>query len=148
MKRRLTSSLGALLVGAIAIAGCGGGSDNSSSSSSSSSTPASTTEPSTANAPSGAAQTLQISADPGGALRFDKTKLDAKAGTVEIVMDNPSSLPHAIAVEGNGVDKDGQTVTQGGKSMVSADLKPGTYMFYCPVDGHKQAGMTGVLTVK
>jgi uncharacterized cupredoxin-like copper-binding protein len=149
MKRRLISTLGALLVGAIVVAGCGGGgSSSSSSSSSTTSTPASTTQPSTTKAPSGSAQTLQIAADPGGALRFDKTALSAKAGTVEIVMDNPSSLPHAVAVEGNGVDKDGQTVTNGGKSTVSADLKAGTYTFYCPVDGHRQAGMMGTLTVK
>jgi uncharacterized cupredoxin-like copper-binding protein len=36
----------------------------------------------------------------------------------------------------------------GGKSTVTADLKPGTYEFYCPVDGHKAAGMKGTLTVK
>jgi uncharacterized cupredoxin-like copper-binding protein len=63
-------------------------------------------------------------------------------------MDNPSSLPHAVAIEGNGVDEDGNTVQKGGTSTVSADLKPGKYEFYCPVDGHKQAGMVGDLTVK
>ena len=62
-------------------------------------------------------------------------------------MDNPSSLPHAIAVEGNGVDKDGQTVQKGGKSTITVDLKPGKYTFYCPVDGHRAAGMEGTLTV-
>jgi uncharacterized cupredoxin-like copper-binding protein len=34
-----------------------------------------------------------------------------------------------------------------GKASVTADLKPGTYDFYCPVDGHRQAGMAGKLTV-
>ena len=63
-------------------------------------------------------------------------------------MDNPSDVPHAVAVEGNGVDKDGQTVTKGGKSTVTVDLKPGKYEFYCPVDGHKAAGMKGTLTVQ
>lgn len=62
-------------------------------------------------------------------------------------MANPSGIPHAIAVEGNGVDKDGKTVTQGGNSTVTVDLKPGKYTFYCPVDGHKAAGMQGTLTV-
>ena len=32
-------------------------------------------------------------------------------------------------------------------SKASADLKPGEYEFYCPVDGHKQGGMEGTLTV-
>ena len=63
-------------------------------------------------------------------------------------MSNPASIPHAIAVEGNGVDKDGKPVGQGGTSTVTVDLKPGKYEFYCPVDSHKQAGMKGTLTVK
>ena len=34
-------------------------------------------------------------------------------------------------------------------STVSAKgLKKGTYTFYCPVDGHKAAGMKGELTVQ
>ena len=67
---------------------------------------------------------------------------------VTITMDNPSPIPHAIAVEGNGVDKDGQTVTKGGKSTITVTLKPGKYTFYCPVDGHRAAGMKGTLTVQ
>jgi uncharacterized cupredoxin-like copper-binding protein len=43
---------------------------------------------------------------------------------------------------------DGNTVSKGGVSTVSANLKPGKYEFYCPVDGHKQAGMKGTLTIK
>jgi uncharacterized cupredoxin-like copper-binding protein len=57
-------------------------------------------------------------------------------------------VPHAIAVEGNGVDEDGETVEKDGVSKVSADLKPGTYTFYCSVPGHREAGMEGTLTVK
>ena len=28
-------------------------------------------------------------------------------------MDNPSSLPHAVEIEGNGVEKEGDTVDKG-----------------------------------
>ena len=96
----------------------------------------------------GAAQTLKISADPGGALKFDKSSLTAKAGKVTIVMDNPSSLPHAVEIEGNGVEEAGDTVEKGGVSKATATVKAGTYEFYCPVDGHKPAGMKGTLTVQ
>lgn len=96
----------------------------------------------------GKAQTLKLSADPGGALKFDKSSLSAKAGKVTVVMDNPSDLPHAVEVEGNGVEKSGETAAKGGVSKVSANLKPGTYEYYCPVGNHKAAGMEGTLTVK
>jgi plastocyanin len=90
---------------------------------------------------------VNLSADPSGALKFNTTTLTAPAGKVTIVMTNPSSTPHAIAVEGNGVDQDGSTVTSGGQSKITVDLKPGKYTFFCPVDSHKQAGMKGTLTV-
>jgi uncharacterized cupredoxin-like copper-binding protein len=31
---------------------------------------------------------------------------------------------------------------------VSTSLKPGSYTFYCTVDGHEAAGMKGTLTIK
>ena len=90
------------------------------------------------NAGAGGSSTLLISADPSGELKFNKSVLAAKSGAVTIKMSNPSTVPHAVAVAGNGVDKAGETVMQGGTSTVSLDLKPGTYQFYCPVPGHSQ----------
>jgi plastocyanin len=95
----------------------------------------------------GKAQTLKLSADPGGALEFDKSSLTAKPGKVTIVMDNPSDLPHAVEIEGSGVEVAGDTVGKGGVSKASADLKAGEYEYYCPVGNHKDAGMEGMLTV-
>jgi plastocyanin len=95
----------------------------------------------------GKAQTLRISADAGGALAFDKDSLTASAGKVTIVMDNPSDLPHAVEIEGGGVEVAGETVMKGGVSKASADLKAGEYEYYCPVGNHQSAGMTGTLTV-
>jgi plastocyanin len=95
----------------------------------------------------GAKTTIALAADPGGALKFDKTELTAKAGSVTIDFDNPSSTPHAVAIEGDGVDVKGKTVTEG-KAPVTADLKAGEYEFYCPVGTHAGQGMTGTLTVE
>jgi uncharacterized cupredoxin-like copper-binding protein len=141
-------SLGtAALCAALAVAGCGG-SDSKKSSANSDTGASSAPAPAPAPSGSGGGSSLQLAADESGQLKFDKTSLSAKAGKVTITMDNPSPVPHAVAVEGNGVDKDGSTVGNGGKSTVSVDLKAGTYTFYCPVDGHKDAGMKGTLTVK
>ena len=95
-------------------------------------------------------QTIQLAADPNGALKFTATRLTAQAGQVTLAMKNPSGTPHSIAVEGNGVDKDSpqSSVVNGQTATVTVALKPGTYSFYCPVDGHRQAGMKGTLTVK
>jgi uncharacterized cupredoxin-like copper-binding protein len=134
---------------ALIAAGCGGSDDNSSSSSSGSSgSGGGTASDSTGGGGGGgAASKLTLTADPGGALKFDKTSLSAKAGKVTVTMDNPSSTPHALNIEGNGIEEKGtKTLTQG-KASVSLDLKPGKYEFYCPVDGHKAAGMKGTLTV-
>ena len=60
-------------------------------------------------------------------LAFNHKTLTAKHGTVTLVMANPSGFPHAIAVEGHGVDKDGKTVNKGGTSRVTVTLKKGTY---------------------
>jgi plastocyanin len=137
-----------LLVGALAIpvAGCGGDDDDDGGGGGSSSGGGASTQPADTGG-GGGAQTLKIAADPGGALKFDKSSLTAKAGKVTIVMDNPSDLPHAVEIEGNGVEFEGETVEKGGVSKASGDLKAGKYEFYCPVDSHKEAGMKGTLTV-
>jgi plastocyanin len=129
---------------ALALAGCGSSNDNAGSNTSGATpTPASTS----AGTSSGGGQALALAAPADGSLKFDKTTLDAKAGTVTINFDNPSSTPHGVGVQGNGVDKVSQTVTNS-KTSVTVDLKPGTYTFFCPVPGHEQAGMKGTLTVK
>ena len=132
-------------VAALALAGCG----SSNKESTAKSTPAATATATATSAPAssgGGGQTVKLSADPS-ALKFDKTTLTAKAGKVTLSMANPAGIPHAIAVEGNGVDKDGKTAQKGGTSTVTATLKPGKYVYYCPVPGHKAAGMKGTLTV-
>lgn len=131
---------------AIAAAGCGDDDDDGGSGNSSANTQ---TSASSGGGGGGAkAQTLKLSADPGGALKFDKSTLTAKPGKVTIVMDNPSSLPHAIELEGQGIEAKGATVEKGGVSKASATVKAGKYEYYCPVDGHKAAGMEGTLTVQ
>lgn len=146
---RAFSLIALLCAFAIPVAGCGGDDDDGGSSGGGSSN--TTTKEDTgggASSGGGAAQTLKIAADASGALKFDKSSLSAKAGKVTIVMDNPSDLPHAVEIEGDGVEAEGETVDKGGVSKATAEVKPGTYEFYCPVDGHKQAGMEGTLTVK
>src|SRR5206468_8751220 len=94
----------------------------------------------------GGGSTLAIAADPGGALKFTQSSLTAKAGKVTIHFTNKSSTPHGVVITGNGVNAKTSVVTRG-SSAAAANLKPGRYTFFCPVPGHRQAGMVGTLTV-
>ncbi len=145
-------AMGLLMTGVVlVVAGCGSSSSSSTATSSapassSTATAGSSSSSAAPAASSGAATTVKLAAVPGK-LAFDTKALKAKAGQVTLSMSNPSSFPHGIGVNGNGVDKDGKVVQQGGTSTVTIKLKPGTYTFYCPVPGHEAAGMKGTLTV-
>jgi uncharacterized cupredoxin-like copper-binding protein len=144
-----TLPLVALGLGAILVGGCG--SSKSTSSSASTAAPETTTPattPSTA-APSGGASALSISADPQGELKYSTTSLSAKSGSVAIAFKNDAPLSHNLTVESPSGSTEGATPTfQGGSKVLTLNLKPGTYKFFCTVPGHRQAGMEGTLVVK
>lgn len=94
------------------------------------------------------ARSLRIDAARDGALRFERTTLRTPPGPVAITMANPSSIPHAVGIGGNGVDESGETVNRDGTSRVKVTLESGSYTLFCPVAGHEQAGMTARLTVR
>lgn len=72
----------------------------------------------------------------------------APAGQLTVRSENPQSVPHDIAVEGNGVNEKGEVVTNGGVSEFSTSFEPGEYTFYCSVPGHREGGMEGTLTIE
>jgi plastocyanin len=126
----------ALTAAVLGLAACGGGNNE-----------AATTGAATGGG-GGGGQTLQLAADPSGALAFDKTKLDASAGQVTIDFTNDSSVQHNVTLDGPGVEDEGTDTITGGSTSKTFDLQPGTYTFYCSVDGHRAAGMEGKLVVK
>jgi uncharacterized cupredoxin-like copper-binding protein len=149
---RLLTCMTALAAAGILLAGCGGSSSSSSGGGAGYSAPAKTTATTAAAAPAAASGSkLALKADESNGLSFDPKTLTAKAGTVTITMDNPGgdSQPHAVSIEGpGGVSAAGKIAQPGGTSQVSLKLKPGKYTFFCPVDGHRAAGMQGTLTVQ
>jgi uncharacterized cupredoxin-like copper-binding protein len=90
--------------------------------------------------------TLDIPVGVGLAYKF--ADAEAPAGQLKLESVNEQPTDHNIAVDGNGVDEQGNVVSNGGKSTVEVDLKPGEYAFYCSVPGHREGGMEGKLTVK
>jgi plastocyanin len=97
----------------------------------------------------GSATSLDFEADPGGNLAFTEDKVTAEAGKVTINFTNSAPVPHNVDIEDQSGENVAETevITESSEST-TADLKPGTYTFYCDVPGHRQAGMEGTLTVK
>jgi len=134
----------ALALATAVFAGCGGDDDEESAA-----TPAPTEEATQEPAAGGGGgETLKFSAPADGSLKFDQGDVTAKAGKVTVEFSNPSSVPHAVEIEGDGVEEETETVTGEDAPPITVDLKPGTYEYYCPVAGHEEAGMKGTLTVE
>lgn len=92
---------------------------------------------------------LVLDADPTGQLAYTTNKATGTAGKVTVTMDNKASIDHNIALkQGSTVIGAGKIVGGGGVSTFSATLKPGTYEFFCQVQGHEAGGMKGTLTVR
>ncbi len=106
-------------------------------------------EGTTSTTASGPVTTLDVSSPADGGLVYQPNGLQAKPGNVAITYDNPSQVPHSIAVataNGNVLGQV-QPFTAGKQTVTLSNLAPGKYVFYCTVPGHREAGMQGDLTV-
>jgi plastocyanin len=140
MTRRILLLMLAVVALAVAGSACGGGDDEEAQE------PAATTED-TGGGGGGGGETIELAADPGGALAFDQTELTASAGEVTIHLTNDAQIPHNVEVEGNGVEEVSDTITASDTNL-TLTLEPGEYEFYCAVPGHREGGMEGTLTVE
>jgi uncharacterized cupredoxin-like copper-binding protein len=143
LPKRVLLPLLALLVTTLAVAGCGG--SGQSSSSNTTPPPAPT---STSTAPAAAGSTVATAADPSGGLTYSPNALTAKAGSVTIKFTNAAPLTHDLTLAKGGSVLGATPRFMGATNSLTVKLAPGTYSFYCTVDGHRAAGMTGTLTVR
>jgi plastocyanin len=141
---KLLTVIAALALAAFGLTACGGGDDETSSA------PATTTSSTTpASGAGGGGGTIKFAADPSGALAYAQTQVSGPAGSDTIDFTNDSSTPHDVTIEDSGGNQVAQTdVISGDTTDATADLQPGTYTFFCSVDGHREAGMEGTLTIK
>lgn len=152
----------AAIVAAFGLVACGGDDDDATTTAAET-TAAETTETteeatgdtgSEGAAAGGEASTLEIAADPGGALAYTETELTVPAGDVTVEFTNDSPVPHDVAFSEEGGDTGGEpmgvteVITEGTDTLELSDLKPGTYKYWCTVPGHLEAGMEGTLTVE
>jgi uncharacterized cupredoxin-like copper-binding protein len=91
---------------------------------------------------------LTEEADPEGQLRYTTRNLSAKAGKITIDFKNMAPVMHNMTIARGKTVLAATPTFQGGARTLTMHLKPGTYVFYCSVPGHRQAGMEGKLTVQ
>ena len=127
---------------AVPIAGCGGGDDDNSTSAET----AGATEASTTGGAAGGGQTVDMTA---ADFKFDPSDPTVKSGDVTFKLTNDGQNPHSLEIEDvNGQDQEIEgDVSPGQSGTMTVNLPPGKYEFYCPVDGHKEMGMEGEITV-
>lgn len=81
--------------------------------------------------------------------RLEPSELTLTAGTYTFEAANDGTMLHALSLAGEGVTAatPSAAYAAGESQSFSVDLVPGTYEIYCPVPGHKAAGMVGTVTV-
>jgi plastocyanin len=99
-------------------------------------------------APSASGRTLALAADPGGALRFDKTRAAVLAGRVTVTLTNDSAVEHNVTIaRGSKTLGATKTFTESTDTL-AVELALGDYVFFCSVAGHRESGMEGTLAVE
>ena len=82
----------------------------------------------------------------GADLTFTPKEVTAPAGPVALTLKNVGALQHNLVIEGRPEFKK-LDVAPGGSATGTFDAKPGTYVLYCDIAGHRPAGMESKLTV-
>ncbi len=126
---------------AVPMVGCGGSSDGNSTSN------AATQASTSGGGATGAGGTVDLTATD---FKFDPSEPTVKSGNVTFDLKNGGQVTHSLEIEDvNGQDKELEgSVSPGSDGTLAVNLAPGKYDFYCPIDSHKQMGMTGEITVK
>ena len=131
------ATLAALGVAAALILGaCGGGGGDKKAD-------GATTNAAPTTAPDAATNTLAVEAR-----EFSLSPKDMRTppGSVAISYTNAGTIQHTLLIEGiSGFKLD--VPSTGDVDTGTAQLKPGTYVLYCDVPGHRSAGMEARLTV-
>lgn len=91
----------------------------------------------------GSAETVQVTAID---IAFEEKELSIPADTdVTFEISNEGMLQHDFAIE--DTDYHSEMLNGGMSTELVVNLPAGTYVYYCSVAGHREAGMQGTLTV-
>jgi uncharacterized cupredoxin-like copper-binding protein len=72
-----------------------------------------------------------------------------RPGTYVFRAVNVGNAPHALRIEGNGIEEQQtEEIGPGESADLTVTLDSGTYEMDCPVDDHEDLGMRGTITVQ
>jgi len=133
----------------VVLAACGSDDSTSTSAASDTSSTAATTDTSSTEssttASTGGGETVSIGETE---YKLDPSDATVKAGEVTFDVSNNGAATHNLEIEGNGVEEVTDSLSPGDSGKLTVDLKPGTYEMYCAIDGHRDLGMEGEVTVQ
>jgi len=81
---------------------------------------------------------------------FAPKDVTVPAGEVTFVVKNEGAIEHNFVLEDKAKKRTAQIpVLEPAQTLeIKATLKPGSYVIYCSLPGHKEAGMVGTLTAR
>ncbi len=112
-----------------------------------------TTEQQTSTAETSTAETTTTTAKPAETkvpvseteFKITLGSTTLKAGEITFEVSDDGKIPHDLAIKGTS-DKT-KEIAPGSNAELKVTLKPGTYVLYCSIPGHEQAGMKQSITV-
>src|SRR5690349_7722387 len=69
--------------------------------------------------------------------QFQPSTLRVAPGAVTFQLQNTGQFPHTVHIDGMDNDVTAAPVPGGQSETATVNLAPGTYTFWCPVDGHR-----------
>jgi uncharacterized cupredoxin-like copper-binding protein len=135
--------LGAVVVVVAVLTGCGGGNGSSGGGEQTTTSTRASGGTSSGGSPT---KTVTISETE---FKLSPSSVTLKApGTYTFRAVNKGSVTHALEIEGSGVEQETEDIAPGESATVKVTFKgAGSFEMYCPVDGHKDQGMEGKITI-
>jgi plastocyanin len=98
-----------------------------------------------ATATAAGAETVEVS---GTDFAFEPSTIELDtAGEYTFRLTNDGESPHALEIDGEGIEEETATIGPGETAELTIELAEGEYEMYCPVGDHRDRGMEGVLRV-
>lgn len=80
--------------------------------------------------------------------RLEPPRATVAAGELSVQVTNRGNSVHALAIETPDGKQATGSIDPGRAATLEAELRPGSYVWYCPVGDHRSRGMEGTITAE